>query len=171
MTPLALDKTVLAVDPGNEFTAYVALRGDRKILGFGKIPNHEFLPFFRNRIADGVMEAVACEQIASYGMPVGAEVFETCNLIGRLQEIADGVVPLHLIVRLEVKLAICRSPKANDSAIRTALIDLYGAPGTRKNPGPTYGITKDVWAALALAETYRSGEFRPYVPVALRNKS
>jgi hypothetical protein len=117
-------------------------------------------------------EVVACESVASYGMAVGASVFETCFFIGELKQIVKRAeLPWVQVVRLEVKLAICRSPKANDSAIRTALVDTFGAPGTKKNPGPTYGISKDIWAALALAETVRLGEYRPYVPVHERDTS
>ncbi|MGH7470493.1 MAG: hypothetical protein ACRENP_21315 [Longimicrobiales bacterium] len=50
---------------------------------------------------------------------------------------------------------LCKNPKAKDQNIRQALIDLLGAPGTKKNPGPTYGISGDAWSALAIAVTAR----------------
>jgi hypothetical protein len=58
-----------------------------------------------------------------------------------------------------VKLHLCKSTKANDASIRQALIDRYGpgkerAIGTKKAPGPLYGVKADVWAALALAVTW-----------------
>lgn len=153
--PIPKDSAVFAIDPGNFETAYCVLRGDRKILGFGKLPN---LKFRREVLPLHLANYVAVEMIASYGMPVGREVFETCINIGRI----NAQLPTTLIVRQQVKLAICKSPKANDSTIRCALIDLFGAPGKKSAPGPTYGITADCWAALALAETFRSGEFEPY---------
>lgn len=172
MTPLTDNQTVLAIDPGNFATAYCLLRGDRKILAFDKVDND----VFRERLHNMVNAAncgnsmqpptvVACEMIQSLGMPVGASVFETCIFIGECKEIARGYAPWVQVVRLEVKLAICKSPKANDASIRAALLDLFGPQGTKKAPGPTFGIKADVWAALALAETVRSGEYRPYVPV------
>ena len=55
--------------------------------------------------------------------------------------------------------------KATDSNIRVALIDMFprtgqntkGEPcakGCKKHPGPLYGVSKDVWAALGVAITY-----------------
>jgi hypothetical protein len=161
-------ESVLAIDPGNFNTAYCHLRGDKKILGFGKESNEAFILRLRFWVDSGVTPTViAAEQIMSYGMAVGASVFDTCVVIGELKEICRKENWVQ-VGRLEVKLAICKSPKANDANIRAALLDLFGPQGTKKAPGPTYGISKDVWAALALAETVRSGNYRPYVPVHLR---
>jgi hypothetical protein len=102
----------------------------------------------------------ACiEMIASYGLPVGAEVFETCLWIGRLQErMLLGYLDAKLIYRKDVKLHLCGTPRAKDANIRQALIDRYGgktkAIGNKKTPGPLYGIKSHGWAALALAVTY-----------------
>jgi hypothetical protein len=97
---------------------------------------------------------VVCEMIASYGMPVGKEVFETCVFIGRLAAICPA---MKFITRVQVKTAICHSARANDANVRQALIDRYGPPGTAKKPGPTHGIVKDMWAALAVATAYSDG--------------
>lgn len=160
----------LGIDPGNTHTAYCLLFPDGTIAGFGKIENEEFVEQFRRMFVLHPEIRVACEMIASYGMAVGASVFETCMFIGRLQEISRGR-EFVLIPRLEVKLEICKSPKANDSNIRAALLDRFGPQGTRKEPGPTYGIAKDVWAALGLVETFRTGNYRPYVRAADRERT
>jgi hypothetical protein len=34
--------------------------------------------------------------------------------------------------------------------VRQALIDRLGPQGTKKNPGPTYGMRSHLWAALAV---------------------
>ena len=90
--------------------------------------------------------------IACYGMAVGAEVFETCVWIGRYLEKAQG--DMSRIKRGEVKMHLCHSMKAKDSNIRQALIDRFGAPGTKKAPGLTFGLSGDMWAAFAVAVTY-----------------
>ncbi len=38
--------------------------------------------------------------------------------------------------------------------MREALIHRFGEQGSKKAPGPTYGIASHVWAALAVAVTY-----------------
>jgi hypothetical protein len=92
----------------------------------------------------------AIEMIASYGLPVGREVFETCLWIGRFMERLDK--PTRLIYRKDVKLHLCNSPRAKDGNVRQALVDKYGKPGTKKNPGKLYGISGHLWAALAVAD-------------------
>jgi hypothetical protein len=97
---------------------------------------------------------LAVEMIASYGMPVGREVFETCLWIGRFIE-AWGR-QYQLIYRKDVKIFHCESVRATDANIRASLIDRFGpgkvkAIGTKKAPGPLYGIKGDEWSALAVA--------------------
>lgn len=163
-------ESVLGIDPGNFDTAYVLLTGDRKIVSFGKLPNADFVARLQS-IVEQCPTRVAIEMVCSYGMAVGASVFETCVEIGRYRQLISFLspkLPVDLVPRLEVKRAICHNPSANDANIRAALIDLFGPPGRKSEPGATYGITKDVWAALALAETARSGEYRPYIYSNLR---
>lgn len=139
---------ILAIDPGPTESAFVIWDGST-IRDKGKVPSERILPLL------GIHERdckVVCEMIACYGMAVGAEVFETCVWIGRYLEKLQG--NMARIKRLECKMHLCHSPRANDSNIRQALIDRLGAPGTKKNPGTTYGVTKDIWAALAVAVTY-----------------
>jgi hypothetical protein len=95
---------------------------------------------------------LAIEQIASYGMPVGAETFETCVWTGRFIQTCDGL-PILRLPRKEIGLHLCNSPRASDSTVRQALIDKLGPPGIKKCPGPTYGVCKDLWSALAVAVT------------------
>jgi len=62
------------------------------------------------------------------------------------------------ISRRAVKLHLCGSARAKDANIRQALIDRYGgsaAIGRKAAPGPLYGVSKDVWSALAIAVTYQ----------------
>jgi len=151
---------LLAIDPGNAHSAYVLLDGER-VLAFGKISNEELLAKLRStQHGDGPFwcaDHLAVEMIASYGMPVGREVFETCLWIGRFLEAWSDAHTL--VYRQQVKLEICKSPRANDATIRAALIDRYGgkeaAIGRKAAPGPLYGVSGDVWSALAVAITWK----------------
>jgi len=136
--------TILALDPGTTDTAFVLWDG-RRILDAGHFPNAEIRQVLIGREYD----AVATEMIASYGMAVGKEVFETCVWIGRFLEIAH--TETRLCYRRDVKLHLCHSPRAKDANVRQALIDRLGPQGTKKNPGPTYGMKSHLWAALAVA--------------------
>jgi hypothetical protein len=145
---------VLAIDPGNQDSAYVIWDGER-LHGFGKVPNATLRQMLRDwvQLVDQTrMRVVAIEMIASYGMAVGKEVFETCVAIGRFVEICEqsGITP-QIVYRQEEKLHHCRSVKANDATIRRALMDRFGDKGTKRNPGFFYGFVDDVWAAFGIA--------------------
>jgi hypothetical protein len=95
---------------------------------------------------------VACEHLQCFGMAVGASVFETAYWIGdfRCSCKANGALWLP-VYRSEVKMHFCNSMRAKDPNIRQVLIDRLGKPGTKKNPGATYGVKGDIWSALAIA--------------------
>jgi hypothetical protein len=95
---------------------------------------------------------LAIEMIASYGMPVGRSVFETCVWIGRFVEAWRGRPALR-ITRLEVKTHLCHSARAKDTNVWQALVDRFGTTGTKTQPGPLYGVRSHARAALALAVT------------------
>ncbi len=141
--------SVLAIDPGPTQSAFVHWDGV-KIYDAEIVPNEKLLSIARTWLS--VKDIVAIEMIACYGMAVGKEVFETCLFIGKLQEaLAQRFVPTRLVFRRDVKLHHCNSARAKDANVRQALIDKYGAPGTKKAPGVTYGIKSHLWAALAIA--------------------
>ena len=101
------------------------------------------------------IDKLVIEMIASYGMPVGKEVFETCVWIGRFVELARlQNIDVEYIYRKDEKMNICHSMKAKDSNIRQALIDRFGPVGTKKNPGWFYGFKADIWSAYAIGVTY-----------------
>jgi hypothetical protein len=148
--------SLLAIDPGSSESAYVILDGAR-LIEFAKIENEALLarlPFFRD-----AADHLAIEMIASYGMAVGREVFDTCVWIGRFIQAWDGGYTR--VFRKDVKLHLCGQPRAKDGNIRQALIDKYGgkeaAIGKKHSPGPLYGVSADVWAALAVAVTHSEG--------------
>lgn len=141
---------ILGIDPGPIRSAFVEWTPNR-ILSHGIYRNEELLEMFRAYTLNVIP---VIEMVQSFGMPVGREVFETVLIIGRLLEVFSSQDP-KLVYRKDIKLHFCQSPRAKDSNIRQALIDRFGSPGTKKNPGILYGIRADEWSALAVAVYYQ----------------
>ena len=144
---------ILAIDPGPVESAWVIINEACYPITFGKEPNE-----LVRRILETALHAydkVVIEMVASYGMPVGAEVFETCVEIGRMVEVSPR--PVELVYRREVKRHHCGSVAAKDSNITQSLVDRFakGQPnrgkGTKNAPGWFHGFAADVWQAYALA--------------------
>jgi hypothetical protein len=150
--------TILAIDPGTMESAWVVLR-DGKPASYGKAANDYIANEVHKTNAFGYAPShLAIEMVASYGMPVGREVFETCVWIGRFIQAWGG--EFTQVYRKDVKMHLCQSARAKDSNILAALLDRFGpgrskAVGTKKAPGPCYGFSGDMWAALAVAVTFQ----------------
>ncbi len=146
--------TVLAIDPGSAQSGWVLFDGE-KILELGLTPNLEMLANMRLIAAsqashsEGKAGHLAIEMIASYGMPVGREVFETCVWIGRFIEAWGG--PHTLVYRREVKLHLTDSPRSKDPNVSQALRDRFG---WTRSDARKLGLKSDIWQALGVACTY-----------------
>lgn len=151
---------VLAIDPGNTESAYALIdAGTREPIEFAKVDNWALIDrLYRVRNCD-TLQRVAIEMVASYGMAVGAEVFDTCVWIGRFahQLETHTSANVELVKRQPVKLHHCHDSRAKDSNITQALVDRFalGQPnhgkGTKAEPGFFYGFKADIWQAYALA--------------------
>lgn len=151
---------VLAIDPGNEESAFALIDSATcEPVEFGKVPNDDLLGMLRDNLLP--YDAAAIEMVASYGMAVGETVFDTCVWIGRFHEALTrrtgwGIEPT-LVKRIVVKLHHCHVSNAKDGNIIQALVDRFakGQPnrgkGTKGAPGWFYGFAADVWQAYALA--------------------
>jgi hypothetical protein len=145
------------------------MRERRNVIEFGKFTNDDMLSIIATTYAD----VLALEMPACYGMAVGRTVFDTCRWAGRFQERFEDSAKRksYLVYRKaqneedgidSVCMHICKNNRAKDSNVRQAIIDRYPATGggktpqigTKAQPGPLYGVSKDVWAALAVAITF-----------------
>jgi hypothetical protein len=142
----------LNLDPGPKKTAWIWLL-DGVPGHYGHDDNELVLESLRHVGRDHVM---VIEKIASYGMPVGEEIFETVRWSGRFEQ--ASFVPVLRVTRATVKMHLCKSMRANDATIRQAILDRFdgkgAAIGKKNSPGPLYGISGDVWAALAVGLTW-----------------
>ena len=146
---------ILAVDPGPTESAYVVYDTVTKCpIEWEKVTNEKVLKVIT--LSDSNSFAIEC--IASYGMAVGATVFETCIWVGRFIQCWCGKHDPIRVYRREVKLHLCGLARAKDSNIRQAIIDRYGptkqiAVGLKASPGVLYGMKADCWQALGVAIT------------------
>jgi len=162
---------ILAIDPGTTQSGYCYLNRNGEVWESGVIPNDDMLAM----VGDSPDFHLAIEMIASYGMAVGREVFETCVWIGRFKQAAKNPDAVRLVYRKDVKLHLCGTSKAKDANIRQALLDIFPATGggktpqigTKSMPGPLYGVSSHAWSALGVAVTAQNqlNQIKPIAPV------
>lgn len=173
---------LLAIDPGPRESAYVVFDPDRSVLvryddgrlgdvrgrlqSFGILPNDVMLSMLRAiRVAgidgDTTLGLAVIEQVASYGAVVSTSIFETVRWAGRFEEALDSRgVRVDRVGRLPVKVHLTGKANTKDAHVNAVLKGRYGgdsAKGTKAKPGPLYGVSRDVWAALAVAVAYSEG--------------
>ncbi len=154
--------TVLAIDPGNELSAFVVWDGKR-IIESGKTPNFEMRAHMRLIAAsqpEGKAGHLAIEVSQSYLMPRSAgrspffpqQVLDTALEAGRMIEAWGG--PFTIVDRRAVKLHLIGRAAGGDPEVRAALLHQIGPKGTKADPGPCYGMKADLFAALGVACCY-----------------
>lgn len=156
--PAGRRASILAIDPGTEQSGWCAFDGEH-VIASGVMPNAELLIYLQRQHFGINCYRLAIEMVASYGMPVGREVFETVRWIGRFQQAWHAPDEVMLIYRKDIKLQLCGTTKAKDANIRQALLDMFPRTGGGKTPqigikakpGPLYGVSSHAWAALAVA--------------------
>ena len=146
---------ILAIDPGNEQSAYAVLNEELFPVSFGKVDNRNLLDDITNIVVGNCIKNAAIEMVACYGMAVGKTVFETCVYIGKLTErLENNGVEVTYIYRKDEKMNLCHTMKAKDGNISQALRDRFGEKGTIKNKGWFFGFKADIWQAYAVGVTY-----------------
>ena len=143
---------IIAIDPGSVQSAFVFYDAVLQRIEAKNIVANPILLKMLEMEAIPLGATLVIEQVASMGMPVGEDVFETVFWSGRF--VQAFAREFHRVKRHEVKMHLCGNMRAKDGNIRQSLIDKLGAPGTKKQPGATYGISGDCWAALAVAVTF-----------------
>jgi hypothetical protein len=144
--------TILAIDPGTTTSGVVSYCAFSQRVEWAKsdMPNEGVLVAVR----DGNYDLLACESIEAMYAHVGKETIRTIRFTGRIEEAGNAIgKPARLLSTHDVKKLVCGTASAKDSAVRQAIIDRLGAPGTKGEKGATYGVTKHAWRALALALT------------------
>jgi hypothetical protein len=176
------DSIVLAIDPGPMSSGVVKYDRASKRVTFAssEVPNDDVFGIIRDHVAScGFGRAViVLEKVQNYGMAVGEDVFETIDWSGRFRQFAldlDGGALVERITRPRVKAHLCRSTAAGDAEVNQAIWSRFGgaggrkaAIGTKKEPGPIFGVTGHATAALAVAVTFADIEnpLHPWEPAS-----
>lgn len=173
---------VLAIDPGPLSSAWLVYDKERRTpLEWAYEVNDEVL--ISLSVRELSVSCLAIEHIQHYGrgMPVGADVFETCIWMGRFIGAFDAK-PWVLIKNPTIRACLCNNASANARQIKQALIDKFGGkdkaiggvkcPKCKRKgwvgrnhatcpvcegalwahpPGPLHDMTEHIWSALAVA--------------------
>ena len=160
---LVKSETIVAIDPGQKKSGIVVFDGVKVIYRNAEMPNDLLVVKLAGSWSGSSAQLthLAIEMVDSYGMAVGASVFETVLWTGRFVQ-AFGAERCTLIYRKDVKLFLCNSMRAKDANVRRAVLDIFPAIGggktpqigTKKDPGPLYGVTSHAMSALAVALTH-----------------
>jgi hypothetical protein len=161
---------ILAIDPGPTKSAFVMFNPEDRTVGpHGKVDNAQMQRIIKDPVGQCGARACWCkwcviERVASYGKPVGQEVFDCVWWSGRFAElwntVSNTMNESAMMFRRVVKMHLCHTMNGvNDGVIRQRILDIFGpgrelAIGTKAKPGPLHGIKADEWQALALALVY-----------------
>jgi len=148
---------ILSLDVGTTESAYALMDHSlaNPLISFGKYDNRTIAEMVRQFDYD----IMAYEEFASYGMPIGQTTMISIWWNGWYCALCDEHPrPYKPILRKDVKMHLCHTMKAKDCNIRQAVIDRYGEPGKKASPGILYGVSKDVWSAIAINITYYDKE-------------
>ena len=148
---------IVGIDPGPEKCGFCVYDTEsRKVIEAKKdLPVVEVLAGID--IYSSQADLVGIERVQSYGIP-GSTLLRTSEVVGRLWQCSESLrLPTVLLYRREVLRGLDVTGKGNrDSLVRERLIEMHGgtrklAQGTKKEPGPLYGVASHAWSALAVA--------------------
>jgi hypothetical protein len=155
---------LIGVDPGTTESGWVRYEpGEMKIMDCGIQSNVGLL----DEITYEQDTYLIVERIACMGMAVGKETFDTVEFIGALLYGYYGIPDWaerykYTVTRHQCKIHHCGTARARDANIQQAIIDRFPPTGggkvrqigTKKNPGPLYGVSSHCWNALAVCLTW-----------------
>lgn len=149
---------IMAIDPGSTKSAWVVYdRINKSVVQHQYCYNPSLLLWLST---PGDFD-YAIEYPRARGEMLYNQLIDTIYWIGRFDEMVNGAMTK--IDRKDVKMVLLGTcAGVGDKHVRTAVINSFpatgggklGQIGLKKSPGPLYGISGDVWSALAVALTY-----------------
>jgi hypothetical protein len=160
---------ILGIDPGPTTSGVVFYCTESRavLAAASALTADEVIGWIRGgHPSDYLHDRVIIEQVMSQGQS-GNDLLRTAEVSGRFWQVADDVDCLDLppvyMPRREVCSALAISGGGKDAQIREAMIELHGgskaaAVGSKKAPGPLYGVTGHAWQALGLVRGWMARE-------------
>lgn len=167
---------ILAIDPGTTQSAYALLSDAYQVLSADKVENSVMMDIIAS--TPGI-DAVIIEDMEpryprngkdsnAAGAIVGASTYTTLKWMGKFDLTAQvRGIAVHWIYRRDERAALIRkkelpadAPKHADGQIRAALITRFAAhdkvngKGTKAKPDTFYGVSGDMWQAIAVGVTW-----------------
>lgn len=130
-----MNKLYCGIDPGTEHTGCVVLS---RLGESVSVVHKSVMTFEKTRewiwqldVFPECLPKIGIEMVACYGMPVGADVFNTAAMVGRYEECilvnTRGKAKIERVTRNQVKMHLCHHvAKVNDGVVRQAIIDRFG---------------------------------------------
>jgi len=151
---------ILGIDPGPEFCGVALYDSEKELLveSSSKVSVSAVIESMRELslyLDVRRPNMVAIERVQSYGIS-GSSLLQTSESVGRLQQSAIHLqIPYKLVYRREVLKSLDVTGKGSrDAIVRQRLLEMHPrGKGTKKKPGPLYGIAGHAWSALAVAIT------------------
>lgn len=151
----------LGIDPGTTQSAWVIYNTETELPEEHGLESNEAILARWESGHFQFVDRLVVERIVSYGQTIGQTTLDTCVWIGRFLQSWDEPwnPPADLLERRKVTSHMCGKAGAQDKDVRAACVERYGrgddkvAKGTKANPGPCYGMSKDVWQAFGLVLT------------------
>lgn len=171
---------VFAMDPGPTASGWIHINYEAEAPFVARHSgNEEMLAILRHYPfeADTVL---VLEGIEARGMPVGDDVFQTCQWIGRFSQVweerrerGEPLGPFYLVFKNQMKHIVGGKRNIPTTEINRLLREEYGEKGTKKAPGLLYNVSgAHCWSALAVGTAwlyrYRDGKGVVDIPPGTR---
>lgn len=150
---------ILGIDPGPRTSGLVLystdMTGPGVVVQAVKDASFDTVRQFIDGLADMDDACVVTER--TQAGPPSTQVVLTTEIVGRIMERCEAQgIEYDTYYRRDVLQALnCARVGNKDSLVRLACIELHGgdktsAVGTKKNPGPLYGVSSHAWQALGV---------------------
>lgn len=144
---------ILGIDPGPRSSGVVAWEEGAVVWAQQAMPNEEV----REEIKKG-WDLVCLERIRAAYAHIGVSTVDTIWESARFYQLAiEWGISVWCASPDQVRQTVAGTTRARDSGVRQALLDLIGPQGVKRDPGPTYGVSKHAWRALAVIQAWRMG--------------